>query len=687
MIDSQDACHGDLVWTNRMEEGRSEAVNSAQGPSSTCAQNVTSPADFPFFGMGAAVENSAGNSNPTRLSLLDIKHPTGTNFDQPYAMLQEFTDVDPVSVGQPRPCSAVDVGSVVRNGGRQPGRSCSFSYALSPEQDWPVVAPVNPMSRSYHTSMMDSGVQTHGSYMASLSRRRSKPNSKDSSSCRQASCEDAKLAGTQRMITRPSLGGDSAMQQSHRLLQEELRQSLPPLQAGAGDEASCAAPAIHKSLTTRDQDQSAPPGNMFIPRSQSLNSNFSVCSETGEKRVPPCLEEGGASVLQSDSKYPEHSTPRHHLANISLVDLDRLNNACGRSFQSDFPYRNFNHQNDTATSVDSCAATKADSSYSVRNKLPAVCRQTSRKPVSHPPSQELRPSHFGSRTLPSKIKHKKISLVPLEKSRLSKSKKDKNKSRKKGSSEPQCHEHKEKPLQSVASGNPEDAETPEGWMLQGRVTDAPKGRHPPSLSPPVIKQYGFLENLPHAAPAQVVEDNFAEPSRYTEYGSDLWHGANVLVHPYHTLPSQTRLPNASAAGLRHLPLVEENGVHHGANTQHLKVRIRPQSAGPTVEAAYEPIAGLSQNCVPRRKVKSIRSKRSRQSYPAVEGDPSADRRMVACMDLNFVEPHQTSDRAPIVETDAAGLGLVLKRQAGDRGIGRGAHDYSDTLETHISSYV
>ncbi|KAL8577498.1 hypothetical protein ACOMHN_023471 [Nucella lapillus] len=432
-------------------------------------------------------------------------------------------------------------------GSGKTGRSCSFSLSRTERDESVSGGVLGPMSHSYHSAnantnananTADSGVQTHGSYTASLSRHKGRlgVEGERAGERRRSGGEGVGGGAVQRMVTKPMVTCDMAVQLSHRMLQEELRRNLPHPTAAAATTAtaspthtppppppsSSSSSSLPKSVSnaaersgpdqtdgttasgggqgcgggggpTADHRACAPSGcpdndddlhpdpeavgvgswvgsagsgfKASLPRSQSVASAFSVCSETGEVHVKkgcpdPCRDPcRDPSVLHSDCQYP----PQH------------------RSSPS--------------------KASPTPSQW--RGAVPTPI------PTPTPASQELRPSL--PRGQSAKPKHRRIHL-PLDKGKTSRVRKEKvGGGKKKGEGERRSHEAGRT---SGGGGGGGGGTPPMGlhppWE-QVCAQQAAKGQPPwgvgegllrGRLAASCVKQYGFVDPAPPLFPQQ-----------------------------------------------------------------------------------------------------------------------------------------------------------------------------------------
>ena len=643
------------------------------------------------------------------------------------------------AVQDPRQRNSDGLGGAGNRGGsrgvRKTGRSCSFSFTRCPDEDISMGGiSLAPMSHSYHATTADSGVQTHGSYTASLSRHRARAANANANQVKNMLKEEAECSPEQRMVTKPMVKCDAAVQQSHRLLQEELRRSLPPafVSTSEGQQENClpgnpgnASSGGHGNVAASTHSDSvgsnhmSKPGNCspdpdveilfsspehvaevpaHLPRSQSVNSALSVCSETGEVRLKKAMAEGEQSVLQNDSQYPDLGLPRSSPPQPSLAD-DRMHVTSGHDNSASLPNYTFPSSAAQFPIVENppCAH-RSDPPVPRAKTAAATATAASRRPVPNPPSQELRTGAAvpNGRSHPTpKTKYKKIHFVPLEKSKTFKTKKEKSKGSKKGETGQVARHHDGggSRVDSFAHSHAtvmQDSSEPR--MHQPKLADIMRGRL--SANAQSVKQYGFLDNFASSPPE---EGGTESNSRNADVvGKDLRGGGGVgarpVSNPYHSLPHKAH-SHSTATG-QHYPAGHRRLLSHGDKPSHAnpaasrpKNKPRPLSGGLLVEPGQDPadpVAALPQNSIARRRVKTLHSKKGRQSYP--DSAMTVDRK-VNCVDLGFVEPGHDSGRT--VGADAEVHTLPAKRRGTDRGCDRAGVGSGPTgfLEGQMSSYV
>ena len=665
---------------------------------------------------------------------------TASEQTHPKEALSHVTLSEVPVIPDPRHRNSDGFGGTGSRGGargvRKTGRSCSFSFTHHPDEDVSMAGmALAPMAHSYHAATTaDSGVQTHGSYTASLSRHRAR--AANASQVKSTLKEEAEGSPQQRMLTKPLVKCDASVQQSHRLLQEELRRSLPPAFVSAGEghpQGSCTPsnpgsvsagshgsvvvgshgntmgsnhlgkagscspdPDIGISLSSPEHVAEVP---AHLPRSQSVNSTLSVCSETGEVRLKRAMAEGEHTVLQNDSQYPDHGLPRSSPPHPNLAD-DHRHDMSSHDNPSSLPNYTFPSSAAHFPGVDNppCAH-RSDPPVPRAKTAAAAATVTPRRPVPNPPSQELRTGAAapnGRSHSMAKPRHKKIHFVPLEKSKTFKAKKEKgNKGSKKGEIGQTARHHDSggsRPDSFAHSHAAAMQDSSEPRMHQPKLADIMRGRL--SANAQSVKQYGFLDNF--ASGPQ--EDAGMEPSpRNADVGKDLQVvagvgvGARPVSNPYHSLPHKAH--SHSPAGPHH-PAGHRRQVSHGDKPSHanpatvrLRNKPRPLSGGLVVEPGRDPAdpaAALPQNSVARRRVKTLHLKKGRQSYP--DSATMADKK-VNCVDLGFVEPSHDLGRTVGADSDAHTL--PAKRRGTDRGCDRAGvgSGPSGFLEGQMSSYV
>ncbi|KAK7087829.1 uncharacterized protein [Littorina saxatilis] len=602
-------------------------------------------------------------------------------------------------------------------GARRTGRSCSFSVARNPDEDVSMAGiALAPMSQSYHATTAESGVQTHGSYTASLSRHRARAaNNATADHVKGVLKEEPEASSEKRMVTKPMTKCDASVQNSHRLLQAELRRNLPPVSSGErqpnpapGSHVSAASVGhVHSPIgetfqavnggedskhdnTSPDLDlgiaSTSPEHGLLspLPRSQSVTSTFSVCSETGEVRLKRAMAEAENSVLQNDLQYPDHSLPRSSPPQLSLAIDHPLDPSSSHDNPSSLPNYTF-PTNATLFPVPGgphCAS--RSEVQAPRGKSGTAV--SSRRSIPNPPSQELRAGVTGpgGRLHSAKPKHKKIHFVPLEKSKTFKAKKEKGKSSKKGEVEQgvRRHDGSTRPNSLSDPHSVAVAESSEPRMHQPKLADIMRGRLAVSNAQSV-KQYGFVDSFASGHN----EDGYLEPSsRNTDTGST---GIQPHPHSYHTLPHK---PHGHTPLPQHLQAGHRRQVSYGdkphANPAALrpKNKPRPLSGGPVVEPGRDPadpMAALPQNSVARRRGKTLHLKKGRQSYPNLDSAQVPERK-VNCVDLGFVEPSHDSARTMCVDSE---LPSHSKRRAVDREKVALGVVPAGVLEGQMSSYV